>query len=79
MIGLAASTAAALAITPFQDLLGLGSAARMNVPGRPEGQWRWRCPRDESLNAAAFQRISEITARSDRLAVRERNLNECRP
>ena len=27
---------------PMQDLLGLGSAARMNQPGRMEGNWRWR-------------------------------------
>ncbi len=29
-------------ILPLQDLLGLGSSARMNVPGRPEGNWGWR-------------------------------------
>lgn len=31
-----------LAILPMQDLLGLGSDARMNVPGTIEGNWRWR-------------------------------------
>jgi 4-alpha-glucanotransferase len=30
------------AIIPFQDLLGLPTAARMNVPGRAEGNWEWR-------------------------------------
>ncbi len=30
------------AIIPFQDLLGLPTAARMNVPGRPDGNWEWR-------------------------------------
>src|SRR5262249_14456555 len=37
------SSAAALAIAPLQDLLNLGSEARMNVPGRAEGNWSWRC------------------------------------
>ncbi len=31
-----------LAIIPFQDLLGVGSEARFNSPGRPEGNWAWR-------------------------------------
>jgi 4-alpha-glucanotransferase len=30
------------AIVPVQDLLGLGSQARMNQPGVPAGNWRWR-------------------------------------
>ncbi len=70
---LAMRSPAALAVTPFQDLLGLGSFARMNVPGRAEGQWRWRCPEDEPGIAAAFQRLYEDTATSDRLAGRAQN------
>ena len=30
------------AIIPVQDLLGLGSDARMNQPGTATGNWRWR-------------------------------------
>ena len=30
------------AIVPAQDLLGLGSDARMNRPGTASGNWRWR-------------------------------------
>jgi 4-alpha-glucanotransferase len=30
------------AIVPVQDILGLGNAARMNVPGRATGNWAWR-------------------------------------
>lgn len=30
------------AVIPFQDLLGLPATARMNVPGRAEGNWEWR-------------------------------------
>lgn len=33
---------AQLALVPLQDLLGLGSAARMNTPGTVEGNWQWQ-------------------------------------
>jgi len=35
---------AKLAILPVQDLLGLGSAARLNTPGTTQGNWSWRLP-----------------------------------
>ncbi len=35
------------AIVPMQDVLGLGSEARMNVPARPSGNWRWRYSSDQ--------------------------------
>ena len=33
-----------LAVIPMQDLLGLGSAARLNTPGTSRGNWIWRLP-----------------------------------
>ena len=42
MIRLALSSVATLAIIPLQDLLGLGTEARMNTPGLGEGNWEWR-------------------------------------
>ncbi|MDT8439513.1 MAG: 4-alpha-glucanotransferase [Wenzhouxiangellaceae bacterium] len=42
LIAAAFATRARLAIAPMQDYLGLGSAARMNTPGVPAGNWRWR-------------------------------------
>ena len=42
MIKAALSTRAKLAIAPMQDFLGLGSDARLNIPGKPGGNWRWR-------------------------------------
>ena len=33
---------ARLTVIPMQDLLGLGSEARMNVPGTVDGNWSWR-------------------------------------
>jgi 4-alpha-glucanotransferase len=42
MIRLAQASVARLCIVQVQDVLGLGSQARMNHPGRETGQWRWR-------------------------------------
>jgi len=41
-IRLALMSVADIAIIPMQDVLGLDSTARMNLPGRTEGNWRWR-------------------------------------
>lgn len=42
MIRLAYSSIADIVIIPLQDFLRLGSEARMNFPGRPDGNWSWR-------------------------------------
>ena len=42
MIRLAFSSRAALAVAPMQDYLGLGSGARLNIPGTTLNNWRWR-------------------------------------
>lgn len=42
LIRSALSSVADTAILPFQDLLGLGSEARMNIPGSADGNWKWR-------------------------------------
>ena len=67
LIGLAWSSRAALAIAPLQDLLNLGREARMNVPGLPGGNWRWRCT-DEMLADEPFAWLRDLTANSKRLA-----------
>jgi len=36
------ASVADVAIVPMQDVLGLGGEARMNLPGRVSGNWRWR-------------------------------------
>ena len=66
LIGLAWSSPAALAMAPLQDVLNLGSEARMNVPGHTDGNWRWRFT-DEQLSVAVFQWLHELTASSKRL------------
>ena len=42
MIRLAMGSIADTVVVPLQDVLGLGSEARMNVPGRGDGNWSWR-------------------------------------
>ena len=66
LIRLAWSSPAALAIVPLQDLLDLGAEARMNHPGRAEGNWRWRCTED-MLSAPAFQDLASLTKTTNRL------------
>ena len=59
LIRLAWSSPAALAMAPLQDLLNLGREGRMNVPGRAEGNWRWRAT-EHMLSAGSF-RLAEAT------------------
>ena len=66
MIRMAWSSVAALAIAPLQDLLNLGREGRMNVPGRAEGNWTWRCTK-EMLSAADFHSLRDLTSSSKRL------------
>jgi len=65
LVRLAWSSIAALAMAPLQDLLNLGKEARMNVPGSPLGNWRWRCT-DGMLSASAFQWLRDLTETSNR-------------
>jgi 4-alpha-glucanotransferase len=45
LIRLAFASPARVAMVQMQDVLGLGSEARMNVPGRAAGAWKWRLDR----------------------------------
>jgi 4-alpha-glucanotransferase len=66
LIELAYSSPAALAIVPAQDVLGLGSEARMNRPGVSAGNWRWRLEK-RALTGALAERLREATKRARRL------------
>jgi 4-alpha-glucanotransferase len=61
LIRLALASVADMAIIPLQDALGLGSAARMNQPGRASGNWTWRCT-SEQLTWAVVSRLREMAA-----------------
>jgi 4-alpha-glucanotransferase len=54
-----------IAIVPLQDVLGLGSAARMNLPGRMSGNWKWRYRRD-ALKSELSARLREMAVLYDR-------------
>jgi 4-alpha-glucanotransferase len=62
----ALSSRADLAIVQAQDVLGLGSEARMNRPGRAEGNWSWQLHPGE-LTRKHAERLRSVTARSRRL------------
>ena len=52
LIGLALASRARIAIVPAQDLLSLGSKARMNTPGSDRGNWRFRLERGSARSGA---------------------------
>jgi 4-alpha-glucanotransferase len=72
MIAAVMSSPAREAIFPMQDVLGLGSAARMNRPGTGAGNWSWRLPADQ-LDPAPADRLREAMAAHGRLP-RDRSL-----
>jgi 4-alpha-glucanotransferase len=55
------------AIAPLQDLLSLGSQARMNYPSREHGNWGWRARADQLTDALAG-RLAELNRTYGRLA-----------
>jgi 4-alpha-glucanotransferase len=61
MIRLAFSSVGDVAIIPLQDVLGLGTEARMNVPGKAEGNWGWRF-RPEQFTAKIKSCLADLTA-----------------
>jgi 4-alpha-glucanotransferase len=56
LVELAFSSKATLAVVQAQDVLGLGSEARMNRPGTTDGNWQWRL-RPGQLDAAAAAQL----------------------
>lgn len=58
LIRAAQASVANFSIFPLQDVLGLGSSARMNRPGTVDGNWEWRT---RSLPARPALRLAEMT------------------
>lgn len=52
-------------LVPVQDIVGLGSSARMNLPGRSWGNWKWRLAAGE-LTPLHQARLKEFTRVYDR-------------
>jgi len=66
LIDLALSSRADLAIMQAQDVLGLGSEARMNMPGTSKGNWQWQL-RPGELTAKHAARLRALTAAHGRI------------
>ena len=65
MIRAVLASVADVAIVPLQDVLGLGAEARMNLPGRVSGNWKWRY-RPGDLTNDLSARLKSLTAMYDR-------------
>lgn len=66
LIALALRSNANTAVFPMQDLLGLGTGARMNVPGTKSGNWRWRLL-PGMLTDEIKQRLRKLTEETGRI------------
>jgi len=66
MIKLAYLSKADTAVVPMPDIMGLGSKARMNLPGRPGGNWQWRFTWD-MLTDDMCQRLHELAIKGKRV------------
>ena len=66
----AEASVADLCIIPLQDVLGLGSEGRMNVPSRPHGNWTWRYQPGVLTGelAARLARLAEVCDRDGHLS-----------
>ncbi|MCJ7725944.1 MAG: 4-alpha-glucanotransferase, partial [Acidimicrobiia bacterium] len=66
MIAVAWRSRAITAVAQLQDVLGLGSEARMNIPSTPSGNWRWRFGEGDltARTAAWLRTLNEKTGRS---------------
>jgi 4-alpha-glucanotransferase len=65
LVRLAYESPARLAVIPMQDLLGLDSDARMNVPGTSAGNWGWRLDWDDVPDdfAARYRALAAAAGR----------------
>ena len=61
----ALTSVANLAVIPVQDVLGLDSSARMNIPSESEGSWAWRLP-VEGLKPDAAAKLAGLVELTDR-------------
>lgn len=59
LIRLGWASVAEQAIAPFQDLLGLGSDARLNRPGTASGNWRWRAVESDVMKPEWKERLAD--------------------
>ena len=68
LMRLAWSSVARIAIAPLQDVLALGPEARINTPGKPTGNWRWRVT-PQMLRNDLLDWLRDLTETYDRAAI----------
>jgi 4-alpha-glucanotransferase len=66
LIRLAQASVAELAVVPLQDVLGLGSEARLNTPSVPDGNYLWRFQLSE-LTSEIRDRLARLAEMTDRI------------
>jgi 4-alpha-glucanotransferase len=59
------ASVATMAVFPLQDVLGLGSEARMNLPGTASGNWKWRF-QEKALTREISEELRRLTLLYDR-------------
>jgi 4-alpha-glucanotransferase len=65
LIRAAATSVADICLFPVQDILELGSEARMNTPSQSQDNWGWRCP-EGALTPELAQKLADLTEVTDR-------------
>jgi 4-alpha-glucanotransferase len=65
LIRLAQSSVASFSVVPLQDVLSLGSEARLNTPSTHEGNYLWRCQRG-ALTPDLAERLARLAEVTDR-------------
>lgn len=70
LIRTAWASVAELAIAPLQDLLELGSTARLNKPGQASGNWRWRASDADVTNPRWIERLASLSQTYERTAAK---------
>lgn len=65
MIRAAYASVARMALVPLQDVLDLGSEARMNYPSQPDGNWEWRYAEGDLTftHAQRLRKLAELFGR----------------
>lgn len=65
MIELAFSSPSRLAVAPMQDYVGLGTEARLNIPGTTQNNWRWRVLA-EQMDEGFCKRVADMVSAASR-------------
>ena len=60
-------SSASLVVVPVQDMLGYGADARTNIPGTPEGNWRFRIRADalRDIDAGFYSALNKAYSRNN--------------